>query len=168
VDSAERQVVQEKLVVSLLKGHHQDFYFPEGLLGFSSCQRFTLSRYQPADESESPFFLLQAIDANLSFPLISPHLLVTEYQLSLPPDTLIKLATDTMNDLVALAIVTLRTRLDEITANLQGPVLFNPIARLGLQVIAERYPVRHPILHPQPTAKKKARRQSKQRKSLGV
>ena len=163
MDSAERQGVQEKLVASLLKGDQQNFYFPEGVLGFSTCQRFTLSRYQPADESESPFFLLQAVNANLSFPLISPHLLVTDYQLPLPPDTLIKLATDTMNDLVALAIVTLRPRLEEITANLQGPVLFNPIARLGLQVIAERYSVRHPILHPQPTTKKKSRGPTKRR-----
>lgn len=163
MDSAERQGIQEKIVVSLLKGHHQDFFFPEGLLGFSSCQRFTLSRYQPADDNESPFFLLQANDANLSFPLISPQLLLPDYQLTLPPDTLIKLATDTMNDLVALAIVTLRPRLEEITANLQGPVLFNPIARLGLQVIAECYPVRHPILQPQSPTKKRTRRTSKQR-----
>jgi flagellar assembly factor FliW len=168
VDSAERQAVQEKLVASLLKGHHQDFFFPEGLLGFSSCQRFTLSRYQTAEENESPFFILQAVNANLSFPLISPQLLVTDYQLTLPPETLVKLATDTMNDLVAMAIVTLRPHLEEITANLQGPVLFNPIARLGLQIIAEHYPVRHPILQPQPTAKKKTRRQDKQRRSLGV
>jgi flagellar assembly factor FliW len=163
VDSAEQQVLQEKLVASLLQGHHRDFFFPEGLLGFSSCQRFTLSRYQPADGSESPFFLLQAVDANVSFPLISPQLLSTDYQLTLPQDVLVKLATDTMNDLVALAIVTVRARVEEITANLQGPVLFNPIARLGLQVIAERYPVRHPLLPPHPTPKKKARRSAKRR-----
>jgi flagellar assembly factor FliW len=163
VDSVERQAIQEKLVASLLNGHQQNFFFPEGLLGFSTQQRFTFSRYQTDDDNESPFFILQAVDANLSFPLIAPHLLIPDYQLSLPSDTLIKLATDTINDLVAMAIVTLRPRLEEITANLQGPVLFNPIARLGLQVIAERYPVRHPLLQPKSTAKKKARHPSKQR-----
>lgn len=163
MDNAERQTMQEKLVASLLKGQHQDFFFPEGLLGFSSYQRFTLSRYQTAEESESPFFILQAVNANLSFPLISPQLLIADYQLSPSPETLIKLATDTIHDLVALAVVTLRPRIEEITANLQGPVLFNPIARLGLQSIAERYPVRHPILQPQPTAKKKGPRTRKQR-----
>mgnify|MGYP003394633140 CR=1 FL=1 len=163
MDSAERHAIQEKLVTSLLKGHYQDFFFPEGLLGFSSFQRFTLSRYQAADESDSPFFILQAVDSNLSFPLISPQLLVSDYQLTLPQETLIKLATNTMNDLVAMAIVTLRQRIEEITANLQGPVLFNPIARLGLQTIAERYSVHHPILQPQPTAKKKTRTTSKRR-----
>jgi flagellar assembly factor FliW len=163
VDSVERQTLQEKLVASLLNGQQQDFFFPEGLLGFPSYQRFTLSRYQAVEEGESPFFILQSTNANLSFPLLAPQLLVSDYQLSLLPETLIKLATDTMNDLVALAIVTLRPRIKEITANLQGPLLFNPIARLGLQTIAERYSVRHPLLQPQPAAKKKVRRPSKQR-----
>lgn len=163
MDSVKRQALQEKLVASLLNGQQQNFFFPEGLLGFSSYQRFTLSRYQTAEESESPFFILQSIDANLSFPLIAPQFLVSDYQLSLLPEALIKLATDTMNDLVALAIVTLRPRIEEITANLQGPVLFNPIARLGLQTIAERYSVHHPLLQPQPAVKKKVRRMSKQR-----
>lgn len=163
MDSVERQVIQERLVAALLNGQHQNLFFPEGLLGFSSYQRFTLSRYQTTEESESPFFILQSVDATLSFPLIAPHLLVPDYELSLLPETLIKLATDTINDLVAMAIVTLRPRIEDITANLQGPVLFNPIARLGLQTIVERYSVRHPLLQPQPTAKKKTRRMSKQR-----
>lgn len=162
VESVERKEIQEKLIASLLNGQQQDFFFPERILGFSSSRRFTLSRYQPEDGSESPFFLLQSTENALSFPLVSPRLLIPEYRLSPPTETLIKLATDTMDDLVVLAIITLRERLDEITANLQGPLLLNPVARLGLQFVAEHYPVRCALIHQQHQSapKKKARRVS--------
>jgi len=163
VDSAARKDAQEKLAVSLLQGESQPFFFPEGLLGFAAYRRFSLNRYQPGDGSESPFFLLQALDGDLSFPLVSPHLLVPEYQLVPSAETLVRLATDTLDDLVVLTIVTLRQRLEEITANLQGPLLLNPVARLGLQVIADRYSVRHPLILRQPSTKKRPRPHGKKR-----
>jgi flagellar assembly factor FliW len=161
VDSAQRKDTQEKLVGSLLQGEPHPFFFPEGLLGFSQVRRFTLSRYQPGDGSESPFFVLQAVDGDLSFPLVSPRLLVPDYQPAPSTETLVRLATDTMDDVVTLAIVTLRPRLQEITANLQGPLLLNPIARLGLQIIAERYAVRHPLIARPSTTSKKPRQSNR-------
>ena len=163
MDSVERHEAQEQLVASLLQGQQQIFFFPDGLLGFSAYRRFTLSRYQSADGNESPFFVLQAVDGDLSFPLVSPRLLMPDYHLSLSPEALVKLATDTTSDLVALAIVTLRPRLEDITANLQGPLLLNPIARLGLQIVAEQYPVRYPLLTHQPVPKKRSRRVNQKR-----
>lgn len=143
---AERKGTKEKKVASLLRGEKQEFFFPEGLLGFASYRRFVLSRYQPADESSSPFFLLQAKEEEISFPLISPHLFVPDYHLSLPSEVLTKLGAGSMADLVILVIVTLRERLEEITANLQGPLLLNPVSCLGLQLVLEGYPVRYPLL----------------------
>jgi len=152
VDSAERKDAQERVITSLLKGQEQEFFFPDGLLGFASCQRFGLSRYQPPDGSESPFFLLRAKEEDLSFPLISPRLLIPHYQLSPPSEVLTRLGAGSMVDLVILVIVTLRERLEETTANLQGPLLLNPISRLGLQLVVEDYPVRCPLLaRPSPT-----------------
>ena len=160
VERVDRQKLQEQLFVSLLSGQAQEFFFPEGLLGFSGHRRFTLSRYQPVDGSDSPFFLLQSTENTLSFPLISPRLLVTDYQIFPTATTLVKLATDTMDDLAVLVIVTLRDRVEEITANLQGPLLLNPLARLGMQFIAEQYPVRHPLLQcHSPMTTRKRRRQ---------
>jgi flagellar assembly factor FliW len=125
----------------------QQFFFPEGLLGFSSHQNFVLSPYQPPDGSASPFFLLQAKDDDLCFPLISPDLLVADYSLALLPGVPAKLGASSTADLTVFAIVTLRERVAEITANLQGPVVLNPANRLGVQIIAEQYPLRHPLVN---------------------
>ncbi len=144
--SAERKDGQERIIAALLKGQEQELFFPEGLLGFASCRRFVLSRYRPEDGSSSPFFLLQAEEEEISFPLISPHLLVADYYLFPPSEGLTKLAAGSMADLVILVIVTLRERLEEITANLQGPLLLNPVSCLGLQLVVENHSVRHPLL----------------------
>ncbi|MGH8514168.1 MAG: flagellar assembly protein FliW, partial [Gammaproteobacteria bacterium] len=55
------------------------FFFPDGLLGFSSQRNFILRPYQPADGSASPFFVLQSEEDDLCFPLISPHSIVADY-----------------------------------------------------------------------------------------
>ena len=51
-------------------------------------------------------------------------------------------------DLLPLLIVTLRETLEEITVNLQGPLIVNPIAALGAQLVLEDQPLRHPLLKP--------------------
>jgi flagellar assembly factor FliW len=129
-------------------GAEPRFFFPEGLLGFSSHRNFLLAPYQPADGSASPFFVLQADEDELCFPLISPHSIVADYKLEPPSDVLAMLGAATPEDLSLFVIVTLRERVEEITANLQGPVLLNPAARLGLQLVAEHYPLRYPLISP--------------------
>jgi flagellar assembly factor FliW len=134
---------QSPLAAHLPAGKDRAIVFPEGLLGLPACRHFSLGHYQPADGSESPFFLLQSTESNLSFPLIEPQRFVTDYRLSLPAEVLAYLQAKSLNDLAVLTIVTLRERLEDITVNLQGPLLLNLDAGLGLQLVVEHYPVRH-------------------------
>jgi len=126
----------------------QPFFFSEGLLGFSSHRNFILVPYRPADGSASPFFVLQAEQDELSFPLISPHWMVSDYKVAPPPELLAVLGAAAPAELSVFVIVTLRERVEEITANLQGPILLNPASRLGLQLVVEQYPLRHPLISP--------------------
>jgi flagellar assembly factor FliW len=126
----------------------QPFYFPEGLLGFSSHRNFFLVPYRPADGSASPFFVLQAEQDDLSLPLISPHYMVPDYKVAPPPELRSVLGAASPAELSVFVIVTLRERVEEITANLQGPILLNPASRLGLQLVVEQYPLRHPLIGP--------------------
>jgi flagellar assembly factor FliW len=126
----------------------QPFFFPAGLLGFSSHRNFILVPYRPADGSASPFFVLQAVEDDLSFPLISPHWVVSDYKVAPPPELLTVLGAASPAELSVFVIVTLRERAEEITANLQGPILLNPASRLGLQLVVEQYPLRHPLISP--------------------
>jgi flagellar assembly factor FliW len=124
----------------------REFHFAEGVFGFPAAQYFTLAPYLPPDGSASPFMLLQAKDADLCFPLIPPDLLMPNYIISPPADLLARLDANSTADLVALAIVTLRDQVEQITVNLQGPLLLNPRSRLGCQFVAEQYPLRYPLI----------------------
>jgi flagellar assembly factor FliW len=131
---------------SLAEHTDAEFFFPEGLLGFATPRYFTLAPYSPPDGSPSPFFLLQAKEDDLCFPLIPPALLSSEYTPSAPPELLAKLGAESPAQVTPFAIVTLRDRIEEITVNLQAPLLVNPRSRLGFQIVAEQYPLRHPLL----------------------
>lgn len=145
---AEIPAVQTPAPLVLPASGAQEFFFPEGLLGLPAYRHFLLRRYQPEDGSSSPFFLLNAKgqEEELSLPCIEPFLCVPVYQLAPPVEVLATLQARSLADVAVLVIVTLRDRMEEITANLQGPLLLNPKAGLGLQLVVECFPVRHPLL----------------------
>jgi flagellar assembly factor FliW len=126
----------------------KEICFPAGLFGFPSQQRFKFKRFNPGDGSVSPFFILESIDGVLSFPLIHPDFVARDYRLEISPEMMSDLQAQTAADLLVMLIVTVRDRPDEITVNLQGPVLIHPTSRIGMQLVAEEYPVRYPLLAP--------------------
>lgn len=119
--------------------------FPDGLLGLPACRRFILAPYKPTDGSPSPFLMLQCQDENVSLPLIDPRLLVADYHFSIAPDVLTYLKANTVDELSTLAVVTVRDRMEDITMNLQGPLVINFTSHLGLQLVVEHFPVRYPL-----------------------
>lgn len=121
----------------------REFFFPSGLLGFPTCQRFKLERFNPDAGDESPFLTLNSLDENLSFPLIHPDAIALHYRFPVDVELLSALAARSQEDLVPLLIVTVRERLEDITLNLQGPLIVNPTSSLGLQLIVEEYPLRY-------------------------
>jgi flagellar assembly factor FliW len=121
----------------------REIVFPAGLLGFAGCRRYKLARFKPADGSDSPFLTLSAVDQQFSFALIHPGSIALSYQLPANPQILAALDVQTPDQLVTLLIMTVRDRLEEITVNLQGPLIINPESRLGCQLVVEDYPLRH-------------------------
>lgn len=124
----------------------QEFNFAEGLLGFPQCNRYKLERFRPADGTETPFFLLRCLDEDLSFPVIHPASLGIDYRLPANRDLLNALNAATGEQLMVLLIVTVRDRVEDTTVNLQGPLVLNSTSGLGLQLVVEQYPLRHPML----------------------
>lgn len=124
----------------------QDFTFAEGLLGFPQCTRYKLERFRPGDGTETPFFLLRSLDEDLSFPVIHPASLGIDYRLPSNRDLLNALNAASGEQLMVLLIVTVRDRVEDTTVNLQGPLVLNAQSGLGLQLVVEQYPLRHPML----------------------
>lgn len=120
--------------------------FPEGILGFDFIKKFII---MDAEEEDSPFKWMQAFDEkDLAFVIIRPLDFMEEYELAIPQNDLDIVKADSINDILTFAIVTIPDNPRNMTANLQGPIIINPVKRIGKQSISlsERYTVRHNIL----------------------
>lgn len=101
-------------------------------LGFPESMRFVL---RPHGE-ESPFIWLQSLDnPDLAFVMINPTLLIPAYRPEISPMILDELEVKEPQQLELLVILTIpKGRIEEMTANLLGPVAINPLKRIAKQV----------------------------------
>ena len=102
------------------------------LLGFPESVRFIL---RPHGE-KSPFVWLQSLDdPNLAFVMINPTLLIPAYHPDIPPVILDELKTNDPKQLELMVILTIpKGHMEQMTANLLGPVAINPTTKLAKQV----------------------------------
>jgi flagellar assembly factor FliW len=138
-------VIKTKPFGDLEVSEAQIVEFPEGILGFDYVKKFAL-----LEEEGSPFLWLQAYDEpSLAFVMISPLNFMDEYSLVISQSDLEDVGAETPEDLLVYSIVTIPSdNPSEMTANLQGPVIINPVSRRGKQAISlsDRYRVRHRII----------------------
>ncbi len=130
---------------------------PEGLVGFRA---FTQYIHLP-DPVVVGLSWLQSVTApELAFGLIPPPLAVSDYRIELRPGD--RAALELEEERSALVYVILnRGEGGGLTANLQGPLVFNPVRRLGRQLVltSSRYAVKFaldghvpaPVLLPGPS-----------------
>lgn len=122
----------------------QKIIFPEGILGFEQYKEYYL-----IIKEDSPFLWLQSAEKeSLAFVLINPYLFVPDYNLNIPQRDWDVIASGPNEDFLTFAIVTIPSNPEEMTANLQGPIVINPKNHTAVQAISldEQYTIRHPIL----------------------
>lgn len=116
---------------------------PEGLVGFRSYTQFILF---PDPETAGLSWLQSLTASDLAFALVPPPLAVDDYKVELRPGD--RAALELEDDRLALVYVILnRGDGGGLTVNLQGPLVFNPVRRLGRQLVltSSRYAVRYPL-----------------------
>ncbi len=117
--------------------------FPKGLLGFSEFKRFCL--LEPGEDA--CFFWLQSLeDPALAFVVTDPALFVTDFSVPIRQDQMGDLGLSKLEDAQVFVIV---NKVDQqLTGNLQGPLVVNTLTRVGEQmVLAEkRWTTRHPLV----------------------
>ena len=121
--------------------------FPEGLYGFPDEKEFALIE----ESKDSPFLWLQsAKQAELAFVIIDPGLFCkASYFPEVAPMDLETLGAKSVAECSVYLIVTIPSEHpEEMTANMQGPVLLNLTEKSGRQVISlnDEHGVRVPIL----------------------
>lgn len=116
---------------------------PEGLIGF---RQHTLYVQLPDPEVAGLTWLQSATAADLAFGIIAPPLALGDYHVELRSGDLASLE---LCDERSAMIYLILNRSDQggLTVNLQGPLVFNPIRRLGRQLVltSSRYSVRYPL-----------------------
>ncbi len=114
-------------------------FFPEGLFGFESYQRFILIRFENQNTS---LICLQSVDeANIAFVMINPYHFLPKYEVALPEDE------GNPEESAVYTICVLQESVPESTANLRCPIVINTKTRLAKQIILENteYPFKYPF-----------------------
>lgn len=123
----------------------QKITFPEGILGFE-----TEKEYYLIIKEDSPFLWLQSAKTEgLAFILVNPYLFIQDYKLEINHRDWESIKTDPKKeDFLVFSIVTIPENPEEMTANLQGPIVINPTDKIGIQAISlnDKYSIRYPIL----------------------
>jgi flagellar assembly factor FliW len=116
---------------------------PEGLLGFRAFRHYL---FLP-DPVVMGLSWLQSLTApELAFGLVAPPFAVGDYRVEIRQGDRAALELDDERSALIYVILN-RGDGGGLTVNLQGPLVFNSIRRLGRQLVltSSRYPVRYPI-----------------------
>ncbi len=119
-------------------------HFVQGLPGFPESRRFLLREHT----REAPFYWLQSLDdPGLAFMIIDPVLIKPDYKMSIPKHAFDDLDTKDGDEIKVTVILTIPPgEPDNITANLQAPLVFNTANRFGKQLIlVDQYTTRYPL-----------------------
>lgn len=117
--------------------------FPRGLPGFEHLKRFVIW-----DDGESLFKGLQSVDdAGAGFVIVDPALVVEGYAPAIPEAARRALRLEDGQDPEVYVITVVPEDITKIRVNLKAPVVINPRAKLGEQVVLDdgRYPLRYGI-----------------------
>jgi flagellar assembly factor FliW len=115
--------------------------FDHGLPGFPELRNFVLCG---GAECEPFKYLLSVEQPKISFLLVPPKLIDSQYQVQLSEEARTTLRFEDPHSLVVYATVTLSSRPEETTANLLAPILIDATSMCGYQMIQDstRYSLR--------------------------
>ena len=122
------------------------FRFDEGIPGFEKATEWIIL----CNPTEEPFAWLQSVSiSDLAFVVVDPWLICPGYTARISDFDLKRLAIKSKDDVLLLSIVSVRDKIEDMTANLVGPILINVKARKGAQIVLQNsndYSASHLIL----------------------
>jgi flagellar assembly factor FliW len=121
-------------------------HFPDGLLGFAGQKDYIVLDHKPG----SAFCWLQSRELpGLAFVLTNPYLIDADYLSGLGPEEKTMVFGANAEPLAIFVLVTIPPgQIEQITANLQGPLIINTRSRTGRQLVLANsgYSHCHPLL----------------------
>lgn len=118
--------------------------FKKGIPGFEEYKT-----YISKDMENSPFKILQCLENNeLAFIIISPFDVVKDYEIKLSEELIKNTEIENEEEVLLYSIVTVSSKVENITANLRAPLVVNIKNKLGEQLIVDKdvYKIKHPLM----------------------
>lgn len=110
------------------------FTFPEGILGFEEIKEYCIL----LNEKVKPFMFMQALNgSDICFVCVESFLVCPEFNLTIPQKTVKTLELVSPQEALILSLVTVRKKVEDITANLMSPIVVNMRTSKAQQVIVE-------------------------------
>ena len=122
-------------------------FFQEGIPAFEDEKEFVIILNE---DKENPFHWLQSVkNPDLSFVILNPFEIFTDYDLVLPETAIDKLKIEKETDVAIYTLLVIPEDMKKMTTNLLGPIVINTKEMLGKQVILddERYNTKHYIFN---------------------
>lgn len=119
-------------------------YFEKGIPGFDNLKKYIIKEV----ENDSPFNILQSVeDKDIGFIIIPPFFIHSDYEIKLSEEIIKKLNIENPEDVLLYSIVTLNSKVEDITANLKAPLVINIKNKKGEQYIIdkEKYSIKEKI-----------------------
>ncbi|MCC6573968.1 MAG: flagellar assembly protein FliW [Planctomycetes bacterium] len=118
------------------------FSFPEGLIGLPHAQAFAI-----LDDANGPLQWMQSLDdPRLAFVIVEPVLFAPDYRVRVIPAELAAIELDRPEDSRVSVILSIPADPSQMTANLQGPLVFNTVRNLGKQLVLAEYTTKHKVI----------------------
>lgn len=120
--------------------------FENGIFGFEQYHRFILL-YGDKEKNDSISWFQSLDEPNLALPVISPSLVMEEYNPTIEDELLKSLGDLKLENLIILLTLTVPKDLTKMTTNLKAPLVINIATKRGCQVVAENkdYMVKYPV-----------------------
>jgi len=117
--------------------------FKEGLPGLEYLKKFIIIIL----EQTKPFYWLQAVEDDVSLPVISPFDIDKDYSPIIDDVVFEDLELEDEKDLLVLSVAVIPSDINKMTANMAAPILINIAKNIGKQIIIEEgdYQIRQPI-----------------------
>lgn len=118
-------------------------YFSEGIPAFEEEKEFIILLNE---DKENPLHWLQSVNnPDLSFIILNPFEIFSDYDILLPQIAINKLKIEKEEDVRVYTIVVIPEDITKMTTNLLGPIVINTKEKLGKQIILddERYTTKH-------------------------
>ena len=119
--------------------------FPEGILGLENLNNYTLI-YDNEDGKRPDISWLQSIEEpTLAMPVISPFLIMPDYNPVVEDELLNLIGQITDDNLIVLVTITVPSDVTQISANFKAPFIINSDTKKAIQIIVDNndYEVRY-------------------------